>query len=221
MCASASSVKLSSERPPRSRNHASSPSTSATSAPALRPGRCVTSSSATSRPRQRGAVRVGGIGGGQHHRVVLAALRVDTVEVGPQPVDGRGHRELGAAQRLDEVAALTPAGVLERGQHLVEHREPARHALGRDRALGQHAVAVEQQLGLEVRPHSGVRLGGGQRRPSAGHGRVGGCGSARARRCSGSAAAAVAVAGVPVPAAPGRPRGARRASPAPARTCRR
>ena len=47
--ASVSSVKLSSERPPRSRNHASSPSTSTTSAPALRPGRCAASSSAAAR----------------------------------------------------------------------------------------------------------------------------------------------------------------------------
>src|SRR6185312_10332581 len=37
--ASASDEKLSSERPPRSRNHTNSPSTRTTSAPALRPGR--------------------------------------------------------------------------------------------------------------------------------------------------------------------------------------
>ena len=49
-------------------------------------------------PRQGGAIRVGGIGRCQHDRVVLPAVRFDTVEVGPQPVDGRGDRELGPAQ---------------------------------------------------------------------------------------------------------------------------
>ena len=112
-------------------------------------------------PRQGGAVRVGGIGGRQHHGLVLLALRIDAVEIGPQPIDRRCDRELGAAKRLDEVPALTPAGVLECGQHLVEHREPTGNALGRDRALRQHAVAVEQQLGLKVRPHSRIQLGGG------------------------------------------------------------
>ena len=211
--ASASSVKVSSVRPPRSRNHASSPSTSATSAPALRPGRC-----APSRPRQRRAVRVGGIRGGEHDGLVLAALRIDAVEVGPQPVHGGRDRELGAAQRLDEVAALAPARILERGEHLVEHRESAGHTLGRDRALRQHAVAVEQQLGLEVRPHGRFRFGRRERRPPARDGRVGGAGlrvrdavAAQPRRslaAGGAQAAAIAAR-------------CRRATPAPGRTCRR
>ncbi|CKS51935.1 Uncharacterised protein [Mycobacterium tuberculosis] len=41
--ASGSSVNVSNDRPPRSRNQANSPSTRTTSAPALRPGRAVPS----------------------------------------------------------------------------------------------------------------------------------------------------------------------------------
>ena len=112
-------------------------------------------------PRQGGAVRVRGIGGRQHHGLVLLALRFDAVEIRPQPIDRRCDRELGAAKRLDEVPALTPARILECGQHLVEHREPTGDALADDRALRQHAVPIEQQLGLKVCPHSRIQLGGG------------------------------------------------------------
>ena len=70
--AAGSSVKVSNDRPPRSRNHASSPSTSTTSAPAFRPGRArAVAVGCAGRPGQRRAVRVGRVGGGQHHRPVL------------------------------------------------------------------------------------------------------------------------------------------------------
>ena len=172
--AAGSSVKVSSDRPPRSRNQASSPSTSTTSAPALRPGRCALA--ARGRPGQRRAVRVGRVRGGQHDRPVLRPFGIDPVAEVAQPVDGRRDGELRAAQRLDEVAALASAGVLEGAQHLVQGGEPAGDALGGHRAPGQHAVPAQQQLRLVVGAQRGIRLGGGQDRPSAGHGRVGGPG---------------------------------------------
>ena len=154
-------------RPPRSRNHTSSPSTITTRAPALRPGRCAPS------PGHGRAAPYGlaGIGRREHDGLVGAALLVDVVEVGAQPVDGGRHRELGAAQRLDEVAALAPAGVLECAEHLVEHRESAGHTLGG--ALRQHAVAVEQQLGLEVGADGRFGFGRRERGPAARDGRLG------------------------------------------------
>jgi hypothetical protein len=56
----------------------------------------------------------------------------------------------GPRRGFHEVAALAAAGVLEGGQHLVEHREPTGHFLGGHRAPGQHPVAGQQLVGLEV-----------------------------------------------------------------------
>ena len=98
---------------------------------AARPVRDIFVGHLSCRPWQRGPVRIGRVCGREHHGVIFAVVRVDTVEVGPQPIHRRGHRELGAAQRFDEVPALASAGVLERRQHLVEHREAAGHLLGR------------------------------------------------------------------------------------------
>ena len=89
-------------------------------------------------------------------------------------------------------------------QHLVEHRETARHALGR--TLGQHAVAVQQQLGLRSGPGSSSPArpdGSADQRPAT----VGSAGPGLrvARRCSGSGAAAVGAAGARRPGGPARP----------------
>ncbi|CFR42003.1 Uncharacterised protein [Mycobacterium tuberculosis] len=104
--------------------------------------------------------------------MVVRLFGVDTVEVATQPVYGRGDGELSAPQRLDEVATLAPAGILERTEHLVERREPARHTLGSNCVFGQHAVAVQQQLGLVMGAQRGVRFGKRQRGPPPSDGRV-------------------------------------------------
>ena len=86
---------------------------------------------------------------------------------------GRRRRcvgELRGAERLDEVAAAHPAGLLGGGQHAVDAGEPARHLLGHDRAPGHHAVAVEEHLGGGVGAHGGVALDLGQQRPAPGTG---------------------------------------------------
>ena len=127
-------------------------------------------------PGQRRAVRVGRIGGRQHHRGVVRPLGVHPVEIGAQPIHGGRDGELGAAQRLDEIAALAATGLLESGQHLVQGGETAGHPLGGHRALGQHTVAVQQQFGAEVGPQSRIGFRRGQCRPPAGHRRVRGPG---------------------------------------------
>ena len=169
-------------------------------------------------PGQCGAVGVRRVGGGQHDRPVFRPLRVDTVEVAAQPVDGRGDGELRAAQRLDEIATLAPAGLFECAQHLVEGGESAGNTFGDHRAPGQHAVPVQQQLGLVMGAQRGIRLGGRQRRPPAGHGRVGGAVlgvrdavAAQPRRPAGPVRGRGALAGAR----------AGRARRAPGRTCRR
>ncbi len=115
------------------------------------------------RPRQRCAVRVGRVSGGQHHRPVLGALRVHIVEVAAEPVHCRGDRELRTAQRFDEIPALAAPGVFQRRQHFVQGGEPAGDFFGGHRAAGQHAVPAQQQFSLVMRPHGGIRLGSRQR----------------------------------------------------------
>ncbi len=64
-----------------------------------------------SRPGERRAVRVGGVDGREHDG---RRVRVGLAHVA-QPLDGGGDRELGAAQALDEVAALaSPASSIIR-----------------------------------------------------------------------------------------------------------
>ena len=111
----------------------------------MRPGRASSHSSpsAASTRRPPAARRVGA--GQPRHR--------------PEPVDRPGGRELRGAEPLDEVAAAHLAGLLGRGEHAVDRGEAAGHVLGDDRAAGQHAVAVEEQLGVGHRAHGRVGLG--------------------------------------------------------------
>ena len=97
-------------------------------------------------PRQRRAVGLGGVGGGEHDRLA-GADRTLLGGRGTQPLDGAGERELGAAHALDEVAAPADAERLEVGERVVEHREAALDALGEHLLAGDDAVALEQQLG--------------------------------------------------------------------------
>ena len=113
-----------------------------------------------------------------------------------QPVDRAGRRRTGRRRApLDEVAAPAAAGLLERGQHLVDAGEAAGHALAHHRAAGDHAVPLEQPLGRGVRAPGRVGLELGQQRPAAGGRRRPGAGrqvgaAAAAARASGRAAAA-------------------------------
>ena len=107
------------------------------------------------RPGQRGAVRVGGVGGGQRDRGRLR-VGVDLGE-GAQPVDRPGGAELGGAEAGHEVAAAAAAGVLERGEHLVGGGEPAGQPLADHGARGS--------------PRRAGRAGARRRRGRGGSGR--------------------------------------------------
>ena len=75
----------------------------------------------------------------------------------PDPIDGARHRELRRAEPVDEVAAPDLAGHLQRLQHAVDAREPARHALGQHRLAREHAVTIEQLQRSRVRDLGGAR----------------------------------------------------------------
>ena len=113
---------------------------------------------------QRGAVRLGRVGGGEDQVLVLALRQA------AQALDRSGERELGAAEALDEVAAPRGAEHLQVRELAVEAREAAGHALGEHRLAGDDPVALQHQLGLraQARPLGGrvaeQRLG---QRPAA------------------------------------------------------
>ena len=128
---------------------------------------------AATRPGERGAVRVGRIGGGQEvdrrrSRAGSAASRTARSRS-----TAPGQRELGRAEPVDEVAAPDPAGLLQRPQDRVDGGEPAVDPLGRDRLAGQDAVPLEQGEALGVEPLPWRRLRhrdrvGCDERPAAG-----------------------------------------------------
>ena len=144
------------------------------------------------RPRQRGAERVGRVGGREHQgarrrRAPLArgssSARSSAAPHGAQPVDRAGQRELRGAEALDEVAAPAAPGLLERREHPVDRGEPAGRPLGHHRAADHHAVPVEQHLGQRRGPPGGVGLDLGQQRPATGRRRrPGAAGHRRAGR---------------------------------------
>ena len=92
-----------------------------------------------------GSVAASTIGGVGRRRVAL----------GPQPVDGAGHGELGGAEAGHEVAAPHLAPLLQRLEHRVDAGEAALGPLAQRRLAGEHAVALEQLQGPGV-----GRLGG-------------------------------------------------------------
>ena len=120
-------------------------------------------------PRQRRAVRLSRIGGGQHDRLGLAARLAQVA----QPLDGARQRELGAAEALHEVAAAGGPGQLERRQLAVQGAEPAADRLGPHGGSRHHAVALEQDLGPGPGPVGLGRLAEQRRgrQPAAGDGR--------------------------------------------------
>ena len=79
----------------------------------------------STRPRDRRAVRLGRIGGGEHEHVALVdrARRVRAKLA--QPLDRTGQRELRTAETLDEVPAPADAERLERAQLAVDRAVPA------------------------------------------------------------------------------------------------
>ena len=62
------------------------------------------------RPRQRRAVGLGRVGGGEHERLLVVALAAAQLA---EPLDRAGERELRPAEALDEVAAAADADRLE------------------------------------------------------------------------------------------------------------
>ena len=79
---------------------------------------------ASARPWERGAVRVGGVGGredmdGRRLRPILS------IADRPQPIEGARERELRSAQTVDEVPAPDPARLLERTQDRIDRGKAA------------------------------------------------------------------------------------------------
>ena len=115
------------------------------------------------RPRDRGAVRLRGIGGREHERLRLVAVARPQLA---QPLDRAAERELRAAEPLDEVAAAAGPERLERAQLRVHG------AVAAGDALAAHAVARDDALPLEqqLRERAAVRLPreeAGRERPAA------------------------------------------------------
>ena len=95
------------------------------------------------RPRQRGAVGLRRVGGGEHERVGVVPALAQLA----QPLDRAAERELRAAEPLDEVAAPAEAERLERAQLGVDRAVAAGDALGADAVAGDDPLPLEQQLG--------------------------------------------------------------------------
>ena len=93
-------------------------------------------------PAERGAVRLGRIGGGEH--ADAPGFVGGGILVRPEPVDGSRQRELGGTEPGDEPAAARPAGLFERAQHGVHARESAGGAFGAHGLARHDAVTVEQ-----------------------------------------------------------------------------
>ena len=96
------------------------------------------------RPRQRRAVRLCGIGGGEHERVGLVAFPRPQLA---QPLDRAAKRKLRAAEAFDEVAAPAEAENLERLQLPVDGAVAAWDALAADAVARDDSLPLEQQLG--------------------------------------------------------------------------
>ncbi len=111
-------------------------------------------------PGEGGTVGVGRIAGGQQQGVVLVGLTVGlcVALVLAQPVDRPGHRELGRAETLDEVAAPTLTALLQGAERTVGGAETPFATFGEHTAPGQHAVPVElaEQLAGEPFPLRGL-----------------------------------------------------------------
>src|SRR5439155_25386762 len=96
------------------------------------------------RPRQRGSVRLCGVGGSQHER--LGFLSLAGTELA-QALDRAAERELRSAQALDEVAAPGEPERLERPQLGVDGAVAPREPLRTDAVARHDALPLEQELG--------------------------------------------------------------------------
>ena len=165
------------------------------------PGRCARGTAPDRRPRARhrhprsggtwprrraaaagdgGAVRVRGIGRGEHlddARPGVVVARGGAFRA--QPVDGGGEGELGASQPLYEIAPTDTAPVLHLAQDGIRRGEAAGDLLRGDRVAGHDPVPLEQAdharvaaLGLGWRRSTGEgdrrRDGLGDERPASG-----------------------------------------------------
>ena len=87
-------------------------------------------------------MRIGGIGGGQLHKLRLLRRRLGAQLA--QEVHGGRQRKLRRAQATHKVAAPNPPALFERLEDVINCAEPAGHILRRHRLPQQHAVAIEQ-----------------------------------------------------------------------------
>ena len=122
----------------RSTKSAASPPSRTTWAPATRAARAPARFGQEAPP-----VRLGGIGCGQHERLLLALVVGAKLS---QPLDPTRKRKLGAAEALDEVAAPAGSDRLEILQLAVHRAVPARDALGAHAVARHDSLPLEQQL---------------------------------------------------------------------------
>ncbi len=158
-------------------------------------------------PGERRPVGVRGIAGCHDDTPSVAgvgpvvAVVGDVAGVLAKRVDGRHGGELRPAETVDEVAATDLAGVLESRQAAIDPREAAEDLLGHHRALGHHAVPLQQLLaqtvcldgrigdpGVEGEPASGDRRGCGPGDGGVGHQRTRGQAVGAQTRWSGALA---------------------------------
>ena len=170
---SASSVNDSSVRPPRSTYSTRPPSTSTTSAPALRPGRWPGRPPVGARSGQ-GSAAPYGLAGSAAASTSASARRPGRRRRGRV---ARTPRAAGRPRRRWRTGPRPAPRRSSRGgpgrspparQHPVDGGEPAGHPLGHHRAPGDHAVPVQQHLGGGVRPQGRRRS---RRRAAATSGR--------------------------------------------------
>ena len=128
-------------------------------------------------PIECGTVRLGRVGGRQHHggrHELRVQRRVGHIASRSQAIDRPRQCELGGAEAGNEVAAAHLTALLQHLQHAVRRRVPAFGTLGQHCLSGDHAVPLEQlQRGgvSRLRWRWGRRAERRDERPATGTGR--------------------------------------------------
>ena len=113
---------------------------------------------APARPRDRGAVGIGRIRGGQKmRRRALELHGLPGVAQCPEAIHGSRQRELRGSQPFDEIPAPDPAGFFHSAQHRVDGTEAAGDVLRRNGIAGQDSVALQQRGHHRVEPLRSTR----------------------------------------------------------------
>ena len=110
----------------------------------MRAGHACGTPARTLRPRDRGAVRLRGIGRGEDERLCLFTFARAQF---PETFDGARQRELRTAEPFHEVSAPTNPERLERAELSVHGAVTARDSFTAHTVTGDDALPFEQKLG--------------------------------------------------------------------------